>query len=227
MTKEHSPAAPTTKSAMTDFDHQLRILRESKPGAPGVPPVLSDDAISDALLEAGVKLEGGTLVIQSLDQVRALHRALLTTTGHLDEASLLSNVKGISEAEIRDLTGRLRGVYPLGPLVDGQPEFGWRYFDNLPPIMGNAAAIVERVLDGAATAIAAHRHAEKRLSEAASTAITVLNDLAATYAAELCDEQRVTRARERMREHGGTLAYIADAVAGLQENVDALNASGS
>jgi len=227
MTNTPTPSAHMAKSAMVDFDYQLRVLRESESSAPGVPPVLSDDSISDALLEAGVKLEGGRLVFHSLDQVRALHRALLTTTGHLDEASLLANIKGISEAEIQDLTGRLRGVYPMGPLVDGVPEFGWRYFDNLPPIMGNAAAIVERVLDGAATAIAAHRHAEKRLSDAASAAVTALNDLAATYAAELCNEERVARAQERMREHGGTLAYVTDIVAGLQENIDALNANGT
>lgn len=47
-----------------------------------------------------------------------------------------------------DITNRLRGKYPLGPIgEDGEPEFGWRQFDRttLPPIHGEAADEIDRL----------------------------------------------------------------------------------
>ena len=40
--------------------------------------------------------------------------------------------------------------------------------------------------------------------------VLALDDWLNCYAADQCDEQRVAEARSRIREAGGTLAYIAD-----------------
>lgn len=42
------------------------------------------------------------------------------------------------------LLDRLRGRYPIGPEVDGQPEFGFRQFDPV-PIQLEAANEIERL----------------------------------------------------------------------------------
>lgn len=42
-----------------------------------------------------------------------------------------------------DIVNRLRGKYPVGPIVNGEPEFGWRKFDGLPPIQAEAADEIE------------------------------------------------------------------------------------
>jgi hypothetical protein len=47
---------------------------------------------------------------------------------------------------------------------------------------------------------------ERKLLERCSAA---LDDWVNTYAPELCDEQYVKRAHDRIAEGGGTLAYIA------------------
>lgn len=44
------------------------------------------------------------------------------------------------------LVDRLRGRYAVGPMLpSGEPEFGWRQFDGLPPIQAEAAAEIERL----------------------------------------------------------------------------------
>jgi len=45
-----------------------------------------------------------------------------------------------------DIVKRLRGQYPVGPIgEDGEPEFGWRKFEGLPPIQSEAADEIERL----------------------------------------------------------------------------------
>ena len=50
-----------------------------------------------------------------------------------------------------------------------------------------------------------------------SLAAEVLDDWLDTYASEFCDEKRVAEARQRLREAGGTLAYISDRRERLRE----------
>ncbi len=43
-----------------------------------------------------------------------------------------------------DIIDRLRGLYPVGPMLpNGEPEFGWSKYDNLPPIQAEAADLIE------------------------------------------------------------------------------------
>lgn len=45
-----------------------------------------------------------------------------------------------------NLIERLRGKYPVGPILEnGEPEYGYRHFDNLPPISAEAADELERL----------------------------------------------------------------------------------
>ena len=210
---DHTSKPPL--DAQRDFDYQQAVIREANELQTKHPKGLSDDVVSDALREAGVQLEQGKLVFSSFDQVRELHRNLLSATGQYHERELLTFMEGLSENEIVELKLRLRGVYAIGPLVNGVPEFGWRIFQNLPPILADASDTLERVIDGASTAIAAHHRLEKQLHDAAMAAITALNDAVATYAPELCDDARVAAARSRIAANGGTLAYLADAISGL------------
>lgn len=46
--------------------------------------------------------------------------------------------------------------------------------------------------------------------QALEDSILSIDDWLNTYASEMCDQARVKEARERIREAGGTLAYIAD-----------------
>jgi hypothetical protein len=47
---------------------------------------------------------------------------------------------------VSNLVDRLRGKYPVGPTVgDCEPEFGYRYFEGLPPINAEAADEIERL----------------------------------------------------------------------------------
>jgi uncharacterized small protein (DUF1192 family) len=42
-----------------------------------------------------------------------------------------------------DIVERLRGKYPNGPIMEnGKPEFGYRYFENRPPIQEEAAQAI-------------------------------------------------------------------------------------
>lgn len=47
--------------------------------------------------------------------------------------------------ESQTLVGRLRGAYPIGPVKDGVPEFGFRHFPDRPPIQFEAAARIEQL----------------------------------------------------------------------------------
>lgn len=44
-----------------------------------------------------------------------------------------------------DICDRLIGRYPVGPVTDGEPEFGWRQFDNIPAIQIEAADEIKRL----------------------------------------------------------------------------------
>jgi len=47
--------------------------------------------------------------------------------------------------KIGDLVDRLRGNYPMGPIMEnGEPEFGWRKFEHS-PICTEAADEIERL----------------------------------------------------------------------------------
>lgn len=59
----------------------------------------------------------------------------------------------------------------------------------------------------------------KALREALERSKTALDDWINTYASEFCDEERVDEAGQRIREGGGTLAYLADI---QKQNRDAL-----
>jgi len=52
--------------------------------------------------------------------------------------------------------------------------------------------------------------AAPQLLEALLAGSIALDDWLNTYAAEMCDPERVREANERIHDHGGTLAYIAD-----------------
>ncbi len=51
---------------------------------------------------------------------------------------------------------------------------------------------------------------KKQLREALDRSRVAIDDWLNTYASEFCDEERVAEAGTRIRESGGTLAYIAD-----------------
>ena len=49
----------------------------------------------------------------------------------------------MSDAMKGGLVMRLRGQYPVGPEVNGEPEFGYRQFDPVRPIQNEAADVIE------------------------------------------------------------------------------------
>ena len=51
---------------------------------------------------------------------------------------------------------------------------------------------------------------KKDLQAALKRSEIAIEDWFNIYASEFCDEKRVAEARARIRENGGTLAYIAD-----------------
>jgi len=51
----------------------------------------------------------------------------------------------MKEQTMSDLVNRLLGRYPMGPIINGEPEFGWRQFDGLPPIQKEAAEEIIRL----------------------------------------------------------------------------------
>ncbi len=59
---------------------------------------------------------------------------------------------------------------------------------------------------------------EQQLREALKRSSQALNDWLNVYASLFCDEKRVNEARKRIRDSGGTVAYIADVV-GRNEQV--------
>lgn len=50
---------------------------------------------------------------------------------------------------------------------------------------------------------------ERALQQALSLSVTALDDWLNTYASEFCKKERVDEAKKRIRDKGGTLAYIA------------------
>ena len=60
---------------------------------------------------------------------------------------------------------------------------------------------------------------ERRLRAALDRSRIAIDDWLNTYASEFCDEARVAEAGKRIRDEGGTLAYIADV---QQQNREAL-----
>jgi len=61
-----------------------------------------------------------------------------------------------------------------------------------------------------------------QLRLALNTAILALDDWTNTYASDFCDEQRVVEAWKRIKDNGGTVAYICDAVTQCKEARDLL-----
>lgn len=61
---------------------------------------------------------------------------------------------------------------------------------------------------------------EKNLREALLRSNDALDDWVRTYAAELCGDKYVEESRKRIREGGGTLAYIADVKEGNKKALD-------
>jgi len=51
---------------------------------------------------------------------------------------------------------------------------------------------------------------KKELQAALKRSEVAIEDWFNTYASEFCDEKKVAEARARVRESGGTIAYIAD-----------------
>lgn len=74
----------------------------------------------------------------------------------------------VSDAMRGDIVDRLRGKYPIGPVLpNGQPEFGWRQHDGLltkygivpaPPIMEEAAKEIEGLRQQLAAARLLNQH---------------------------------------------------------------------
>ena len=57
---------------------------------------------------------------------------------------------------------------------------------------------------------------QTELREALRKSTQALNDWISVYAAQFCDEARVKEARDRISDHGGTLAYVTDIVCANQ-----------
>lgn len=87
-----------------------------------------------------------------------------------------------------DLVHRLRGKYAMGPMIDGEPEFGWRDCSgpapigmHLPsPIMLEAAAAIERLaaqLRECAETLGAGQIDEQRAMRAYADAMALLAHL--------------------------------------------------
>ena len=51
----------------------------------------------------------------------------------------------MSDAMKGSLVMRLRGKYPVGPEVNGEPEFGYRMFEPVAPIQNEAADVIEQL----------------------------------------------------------------------------------
>lgn len=64
---------------------------------------------------------------------------------------------------------------------------------------------------------------KQKLLEALNAAITALDDWTNTYASDFCDESRVAEAWRRIKDNGGTVAYIADTVKLCKDARDSLN----
>jgi hypothetical protein len=65
-----------------------------------------------------------------------------------------------------DIVDRLRGRYAVGPIgADGQPEFGYRQFDDMPPINHEAADVIleqRRIIQQLEVLIEDREHAEEQ-----------------------------------------------------------------
>lgn len=112
--------------------------------------------------------------------------------------------------------------------LDTRPDIDiqW-YFDRVEELERDLAAAQARIelLDRLATAHQRGKHeAEKRiavLTEAVTESNLALDDWINTYAQDECDPGRVAEAKTRIRQGGGTLAYIAKL---RQKNKTALTA---
>ena len=60
------------------------------------------------------------------------------------------------------------------------------------------------------------------LINALNAAITALDDWTNTYASDFCEEKRVKEAWKRIKDNGGTIAYIADTVKLCKDARDSL-----
>ena len=58
--------------------------------------------------------------------------------------------------------------------------------------------------------------------EALERSLLALNDWIHTYAPEMCDADDVARSRSRIRNQGGTLAYLADITLEVRQAIAAL-----
>lgn len=63
----------------------------------------------------------------------------------------------------------------------------------------------------------------QKLIETLNAAITALDDWTNTYASDFCDEARVAEAWRRIKDNGGTIAYIADTLQLCKDARDSLN----
>lgn len=135
--------------------------------APAQDVVLTDEEIRSIWVEQGLDDEAVE------DFARAIESALLSKL----RAPLAD-----------DLVHRLRGKYAMGPMIDGEPEFGWRDCSGpapegmrLPsPIMLEAAAAIERLsaqLRECAETLGADQIDEQRGMRAYADAIALLNDM--------------------------------------------------
>ena len=97
-----------------------------------------------------------------------------------------------------DLIHRLRCKYAMGPMIDGEPEFGWRDCSGpapegmrLPsPIMLEAAAAIERLaaqLRECAETLGADQIDEQRAMRAYADAVRLLEDMPQISRIELGD----------------------------------------
>lgn len=62
-----------------------------------------------------------------------------------------------------------------------------------------------------------------QLIEVLNSAITALDDWTNTYAEDFCDKNRVKEAKNRIKNSGGTIAYIADTVLLCKQARDSLS----
>lgn len=58
---------------------------------------------------------------------------------------------------------------------------------------------------------------KESLCKALDAVILALDDWTNTYASDFCDETRVVEAWKRIKDNGGTIAYIADTVQQCRE----------
>lgn len=159
----------------------------------------SENPLSDVYVNAVIQQHG----YDSVEAVIARLFQWIGCNGRKNAATLLiyEAYKALSKLRAPvadDLVHRLRCKYAMGPMIDGEPEFGWRDCSGpapegmrLPsPIMLEAAAAIERLaaqLRECAETLGADQIDEQRAMRAYADAVRLLEDMPQISRIELGD----------------------------------------